>query len=70
MGGIISTGHFGAQLQYSPKIMHVQEVAQEHVSGEKRVKLRFIRKKFQTQEDQNPFRKKPQEGTSPTTNCK
>ena len=63
-------------LQYSPKIMHVQEVAQEvlapqeHASGEKRVKLRFIRKKFQTQEDQNPFRKKPQEVTSPTANRK
>ena len=45
--------------------MHAQEVAQEviapqeHASGDKRVKLRFIRKKFQTQEDQNPFRKKP-----------
>ena len=44
--------------------MHTQEVAQEvlapqeHASSEKRVKLRFIRKKFQTQEDQNPFRKK------------
>ena len=52
--------------------MHAQEVAQEvlapqeHASGEKRVKLRFIRKKFQTQEDQNPIRKKPQEVTSPT----
>ena len=44
--------------------MHTQEVAQEvlapqeHASSEKRFKLRFIRKKFQTQEDQNPFRKK------------
>ena len=43
--------------------MHTQEVVQEvlapqeHASGKKRVKLRFIRK-FQTQEDQNPFRKK------------
>ena len=56
--------------------MHAQEVAQEvlapqeHASREKRVKLRFIRKKFQTQEDQNPFRKKPQEVTSPTANRK
>ena len=47
--------------------MHVQEVAQEvlapqeHGSGEKGVKLRFICKKFQTQEDQNPIPKKPQE---------
>ena len=54
-------------LQYSPKIIHAQEVAQEvlalqeHASGEKRVKLHFIRKKFQMQEDQNPIRKKPQE---------
>ena len=37
--------------------MHAEEVAQvlalqEHASGEKKVKLRFIRKKFQTQEDQ------------------
>ena len=32
--------------------------------------LRFIRKKFQTQEDQNPFRKKAQEVTSPTANRK
>ena len=45
-------------------------VPQEHTSGEKRVKLRFIRKKFQTQEDQNPIRKKPQEVTSPTANRK
>ena len=64
------------KLQYSPKIMHAQEVAQEvlapqeHASGEKRVKLRFIRKKFQTQEDQIPFRKKAQEVTSPTANRK
>ena len=56
--------------------MHAQEVAQEvlapqeHASGEKRVKLRFIRKKFQMQEDQNPFHKKPQEVTSPTANRK
>ena len=56
--------------------MHVQEVAQvvlvpqEHASGEKRVKLRFIRKKFQTQEDQNPIRKKPQEVKSPTASRK
>ena len=45
--------------------MHAQEVAQEvlapqeHPSGE--VKLHFIRKKFQTHEDQNPIRKNPQE---------
>ena len=44
--------------------MHAQEVAQEvlalqeNASREKRVKLRFIRKKFKTQEDQNPIRKK------------
>ena len=44
--------------------MHAEEVAQEvlapqeHASGEKRVKLRFIRKKFQTQEDRNPIHKK------------
>ena len=56
--------------------MHAQEVAQEvlalqeHASGEKRVKLHFIRKKFQTKEDQNPFRKEPQEVTSPTANRK
>ena len=50
--------------------MHAEEVAQEHESGEKRVKLRFIRQKFQTQEDQNPIRKKPQEVTSPTANHK
>ena len=56
--------------------MHAQEVAQEvlvpqeHASCEKRVKLRFIRKKFQMQEDQNPIRKKPQEVTSPTASCK
>ena len=56
--------------------MLAQEVAQEvlalqeHASGEKRVKLRFIRKKFQTQEDQNRFRKKPQEVTSSTANRK
>ena len=56
--------------------MHAQEVVQEvlapqeHASGEKRVKLRFIRKKFQTQEDQIPFRKKAQEVTSPTANRK
>ena len=56
--------------------MHAQEVAQEvlapqeHVSSEKRVKLRFIRKKFQTQEDQNPIRKKRQEVTSPTASPK
>ena len=36
----------------------------------KEVKLRFIRKKFQTQEDQNPIWKKPQEVTSPTANRK
>ena len=60
------------QVQYSPKIMHTQEVLapQEHASGEKRVKLCFIYKKFQTQEDQNPFRKKPQEVTGPTANRK
>ena len=64
------------KLQYSPKIMHAQEVAQEvlapqeHASGKKRVKLRFIRKKFQTQEDQNPICKKPQEVTSPTASRK
>ena len=48
------------ELQYSPKIMHAQEVLalQENASREKRVKLRFIRKKFKTQEDQNPIRKK------------
>ena len=55
--------------------MHAQEVAQEvlvpqeHASGEKRVKLRFIRKKFQMQEDQNPIRKKlrvlPQAASNP-----
>ena len=56
--------------------MHAQEVAQEvlapqeHARGEKRVKLRFMRKKFQMQEDQNPFRKKAQEITSPTANRK
>ena len=40
--------------------MHAQEVLapQEHASGEKRVKLGFIRKKFQTQEDQKPICKK------------
>ena len=43
--------------------MHAQEVAQE-------VLLCFIRKKFQTQEDQNPIRKKLQEVTSPTANRK
>ena len=44
--------------------MHTQEVVpQEHGSDEKRVKLPFIRKKFQMQEDQNPIWKKPQEAT-------
>ena len=33
-------------------------------------KLCFIRKTFQTQEGQNPFRKKPQEVTSPSANRK
>ena len=32
---------------------------------QKEVKLRFIRKKFQTQEVQNPIRKKPQEVQNP-----
>ena len=56
--------------------MHAQEVAQvvlvpqEHASGEKRVKLRFIHKKFQMQEDQNPICKKPQEVMSPTASRK
>ena len=56
--------------------MQAEEVAQEvlapqeHASGEKRVKLRFIRKKFQTQEYQNPICKKPQEVTSPTASHK
>ena len=36
----------------------------------KEVKLRFIRKKFQTQELQNPIRKKPQEVTDLTANRK
>ena len=36
----------------------------------KEVKLCFIRKKFQMQEDQNSFCKKPEEVTSPTTNHK
>ena len=46
--------------------MHAQEVLapKEHASSEMRVKLHFIRKKFQTQEGQNPIRKKPQEDTS------
>ena len=62
-------------LQYSPKIMHTQEVVQEvlapheHASGVKRVKLHFIRK-FQTQEDQSPIHKKLQEVTGPTTSRK
>ena len=37
---------------------------------QKGVKLRFFRKKFQTQEVQNPICKKPQEVTSPTANRK
>ena len=36
----------------------------------KEVKLRFFRKKFQTQGVQNPIRKKTQEVTSPTANRK
>ena len=56
--------------------MHAQEVAQEalvpqeHASGEKRVKLRVICKKFQMQEDQNPIRKKSQEVESRTASRK
>ena len=56
--------------------MHAREVAQEvlvlqeHASGEKRVKLRFICKRFQAQEDQNSIHKKPQEVTSPTASRK
>ena len=46
-----------AYLQYSPKIMHAQEVAQEvlapqeHASGQKKLncgELRFIRKNIQS----------------------
>ena len=64
------------QLQYSPKIKEAQEVAQEvlalqeHASGKKRVKLRIIRKKFQMQEDRNPFRKKSRVLPQTTNNCK
>ena len=50
--------------------MHVQEVAQEHTSGEKRVQLRFIRKKFQMQEDQNPIHKKLRVLPQAANNCK
>ena len=56
--------------------MHAQEVGQEllapqeHESGEKRVKLCFIRKKFQVQQGQNPICRKLQEVTSPTASCK
>ena len=63
-------------VQNRQKIMHAQEVAQEvlasqeHASGEKRVKLRFVSKKFQTQVVQNPIPKKPQEVTSPTVSRK
>ena len=44
--------------------MHAQEVVQEvlapqeHASGEKKLNCPLICKKFQTQEDQNPIRKK------------
>ena len=56
--------------------MHTQEVAQEvlapqeHASGKKKLNCAFIRKKFQTQEVQNPIHKKPQEVTRPTTKRK
>ena len=56
--------------------MHTQEVAQEvlapqeHASGKKKLNCAFIRKKFQTQEVQNPIHKKLQEVASPTVNCK
>ena len=36
----------------------------------KEVKLRIIRNNFETQEVQNPIRKKPQEVMSPTANRK
>ena len=52
--------------------MHAQE-EEEVLAPRKRwkeVKLRFIRKKFQTQEAQNPIRRKPQEVTSLTVNRK
>ena len=45
---------FLSNLQYSPKIMHAQEVAQEvlapqeHASGEKKLNCALICKKFQT----------------------
>ena len=51
--------------------MHAQEVPQEvlapqeHASGKKKLNCAFIRKKFQTQEVQNPLRKKPQEVQNP-----
>ena len=61
------------KVQYSPKIMHAQEVARKKLLPRKRqkeVKLRFIRKKFKAQEVQNPTRKKPQEVENVSANRK
>ena len=39
------------ELQYSPKIMHAQEVAQEHASGQKKLNCGLSARTFKAQED-------------------
>ena len=63
-----------SHLQYSPKIMHAQEVAQEvlapqeHASGKKKLNCAFNARSSKRVQD--PIHKKTQEATSPTTNRK